>query len=73
MGGEGIDIWLEDIFRMTGRWSEPQSGPWEIWWWKGKVCRLERMRSGLPVPLCVKQVGKSGPRKPGYILACWCG
>lgn len=51
MGEEGIDIGLEDILRITGRWSEPQSGPWEIWWWKGKVCRLERMRSGLPVPL----------------------
>ena len=41
---------LEDILRMRGIWSDPQMGPWEMWWWNGKDWRLERIRSGLPFP-----------------------
>ena len=54
---------LVEILRIRGMWSDPQRGPWEMWWWKGNVCLFERMRSGLPFPVCVKLVGKSGPRK----------
>ena len=50
MGEEGIVIGFGDIFRMRGMWSDPQMGPWDIWWWKGNVWRLERIRSGLPEP-----------------------
>ena len=64
---------LEDILRIRGTWSEPHMGPWDMWWWKGKDCLLERIRSGLPVPVWVKVVGKSGPRKRSRLRrVSWC-
>ena len=48
--------------RMTGRWSDPQSGPGERWWWRWRDWLFVKTRSGFPVPVLVKVVLKSGPR-----------
>lgn len=54
-------------------WSEPQSGPGVSRWWYGSDCLLVKARSGLPVPLPVKQVWKSGPRKRSLLsVMSWC-